>query len=114
MSSASPTQALVVIDLPPSEHDAIFDSLSGDDDDALSQIPYESFEQRLPAGARAALEARLTDDGVLPSLYIPPELWEETETAAELRWEQMVQLQAQRNGNQFRQNSILQDELGKL
>jgi hypothetical protein len=72
----------------------------------------DDFEARLPPSARKALESKLTEEGVLPSLYVPPERWSETRSADELRWEQKVQAEARRGGNQLRQNELLQQELG--
>ena len=82
--------------------------------DAAREPRRPAVAARLPASVRARIEAKLTDDGVLGSLYVPPEQWRETQSAAALRWEQRVQLEAQRSGNQLRQNEILGNELGKM
>lgn len=67
----------------------------------------------MPDTTRQRIEARITADGTLPSLYLPPEDWSEEASAAELQWEQMVKMQAQRSGSGVRQNDILRTELGK-
>ena len=36
-------------------------------------ITYDELEARLPPGPRASIEARLNQDGVMESLYVPPE-----------------------------------------
>ena len=46
------------------------------------------------------------------SRYVPPELWDDNTTAAELKWERRVQFDAQRGGNGVRQNEILQKAIG--
>ena len=84
-----------------------------DDCDTSAVVAYKDFEERVPPATRSAIEARLTEDGVLPSLYVSPEQWVDTKTAKELQWQQLVQMQAQRGGNQLRQNDILSNELGK-
>ena len=67
----------------------------------------------LPDERVRKIEAKLNEEGVMRSLYVPPEKWSETRSAEELRWERKVQLQAQREGNALRQNDILSNELGK-
>ena len=62
---------------------------------------------------RTLIEAKLNEDGVMRSLYVPPEKWNDTRTLAELQWEQKVMLDAQQSGNALRQNEILSKELGK-
>ena len=48
------------------------------------------------------------------SRYVPPEEWaENNKLDKELQWYQRVQWEAQRNGNQVRQNEILQREIGR-
>ena len=85
-----------------------------DDEDGDGRISFAEFDSRLPASTRQAIEARLNKEGMLNSLYIPPEQWTEDRTRQELNWERKVQMQAQREGNQLRQNDILGDELGKM
>ena len=82
--------------------------------DGNAHISFEEFEAGLSDATRSSLEKQLTDAGVLKSLYVPPELWKDDRTAAELLWEQRVQHQAQRYGNQLRQNEILNDQLGGM
>lgn len=132
-------QALVLLDIPQTDHEIVFDALCSSDESCFTDINYDEFEERLPADTRAALEAKLTAEGVLPSLYVPPEQvqakcasldlahldlrdarpshfaaqWTETRSADELRWEQQVQLEARRGGNQLKQNDILQNEIGR-
>ena len=49
-----------------------------------------------------------------PSRYVPPELWQDNNTtSAELKWQERVQFDAQRQGNRLRQNDVLRNELGK-
>ena len=111
-------RAFVIIGVAPSEYDLILEALgcdaAADGCEPGSTVTYDAFESRLPADTRAAIESRLTDDGTLPSLYVPPEAWTDKRSQAELLWEQKVQMQAQRGGNKSRQNEILQNELGKL
>ena len=72
------------------------------------------FETQLPASAQEMVLKRLEEEGgKLQSFYIPPEDWEETESAKEVQWEQKVQMQARRDGSGIRQNVILRNELGK-
>ena len=73
----------------------------------------EKCTERLPPGARATIEARLNEDGVMESLYVPPEKWEDTKSAEELRKDQWIEFEARRSGNALRQNEILGKELGK-
>ena len=103
----------MIIGVAPDEYEEILAAICGEGCEPDATITFADFEERLPAGPRAEIEARLTVDGVLPSLYAPPERWTETRSAAEPRWEQMVKMQAQRSGNQLRQNDILGNELNK-
>lgn len=48
----------------------------------------------------------------MSSMYVPPEQWEDTQTAQHIAWQRRVIFQAQREGNQMRQNDILRDQLG--
>ena len=76
----------------------------------------EEFEAAFPPESerRAKVLARLeSEGGKLQSLYVAPEEWNDRKTAEALKWEQKVQMQAQKNGNGLRQNDILRDELGK-
>jgi len=82
--------------------------------DGNAHISFEEFETGLSDATRSSLSKQLTDAGILKSLYVPPELWKDDRTAAELLWEQRVQHQAQRYGNQLRQNDILNDQLGGM
>ena len=48
--------------------------LGAEDEDGVT---YEDLEARLPPGPRASIEARLNKDGVMESLYVPPEkVWQ--------------------------------------
>ena len=47
-------------------------------------------------------------------MYVPPEQWDETASQEAVQWERKVQMEAQKNGNQLRQNDILNNELGKM
>ena len=107
-------RAFAIIRVPATDLDAIFEALCGDGGECRTKVTYDDFDARLPSSTREVFEAKLTEDGVLPSLYLPPENWIDTKTAAELRWEQKVKMQAQRSGNAMRQNDILNNELGKL
>ena len=78
------------------------------------EVTYNDFEARLPAATRKAIEAILTEEGKLPTLYVPPEGWKDTKTAEEIKWQEKVRMQAQKNGNQLRQNEILNREIGGL
>ena len=60
------------------------------------------------------IEKKLNAEGVMNSLYVPPEKWADTQTQAELQREQWIQFQAQQGGNKLRQNEILGNELGKM
>jgi hypothetical protein len=80
--------------------------------DGCDRVSFEEFDKMVPE-LREAFGARMTPEGVLPSLYAPPEEWVETRTTEELNWERKVQRQAQQSGNQLRQNDILRKELGK-
>ena len=101
----------MLIGLQKIDFDAAFDAL---DIDGNGMVTFEEFNAALPSSTRAAIVARINEDGVLPSLYLPPEQWSETRSQEELQWEQKVQFQALRSGNKLRQNDILQNELGKL
>ncbi len=63
-----------------------------------------------PASGTAAAEAEPPSPPA--SRYVPPELWDDNTTAAELKWERRVQFDAQRGGNGVRQNEILQKAIG--
>ena len=84
------------------------------DADGSGGVTYAEFEDGLPPSLRATIESRLNEEGVMESLYVPPEQWSEDETAKEVAWERKVQWQAQREGNALKQNDILQDQLGQL
>ena len=103
-------RALLAVGLESEELDEVLAALGADDG---SSITYEALEERLPPGARATIEARLNEDGVMESLYVPPEKWEDTKSAEELRKDQWIEFEARRSGNALRQNEILGKELGK-
>lgn len=92
-----------------SEWSSVFSSLDANGD---KRITYEEFEANLSDEQRKAIESKLNEKGVMNSLYVPPEKWEDTKTAEESRWEQKVKFQAQLHGNQVRQNEILNKHLG--
>ena len=106
------SRALLILGLDDDEYDAVMTALCGDAE-CPSEVTYAQFDERMPETTRATIQARLTADGVLPSLYLPPEKWTDTKTAAYMRWQARVQGDARRNGNQLRQNEILGRELGK-
>ena len=93
------------------DYDKIFSKLDADSDGRLT---LSELEMGLPAELRTAIDAQLNKDGKLDSLYLPPEEWQESASLEELRWEQKVQMQAQKNGNGLKQNDILNSELGKM
>lgn len=102
-------QALRVVGLPEADFDPILDAVCGE---AECPLTFEAFDARLPEEARARLISRLTEEGVLPSLYTPPETWIDTKTDEAIRWQNKVQGDARRYGNQLKQNDILNDQLG--
>mmetsp|Transcript_44364 Transcript_44364/g.78327 ORF Transcript_44364/g.78327 Transcript_44364/m.78327 type:complete len:204 (-) Transcript_44364:414-1025(-) len=87
---------------------SVFTHLANGDE----RITFEEFEKNLSAGQRAAIEAKLNEEGVMRSLYVPPEKWADVDSQAESQWEQKVKFQAQQSGNQVRQNEILSRHLG--
>jgi len=103
-------RALKLVGIRNVDFDAIFKTLDADGD---GLITFQEFQDALPASTRQAIEDRTNAEGVMESLYLPPEDWTDTQTAAELQWEQMVQYQAKRFGNGLKQNDILSNELGK-
>ena len=104
-------RALMLVGLRKVDFDASFEALDADGD---GLVTFEEFDAALPDSTRTAIEQRINEDGVLDSLYLPPEQWSEERSKAEIQWEQMVQMQAQRSGNALRQNDILNNELGKM
>ena len=105
-------RALQSLGIDPRAATAAFEAMDADGDARLS---YEELVQGCAAGVEGCdvIERALGEDGVLDSLYVPPEEWDETGSAEEVRWEQKVRFQAQRSGNAVRQNDILNNELGK-
>eukprot|EP00746_Dinoflagellata_sp_MGD_P079064 gnl/MRDRNA2_/MRDRNA2_315882_c0_seq1.p1 gnl/MRDRNA2_/MRDRNA2_315882_c0~~gnl/MRDRNA2_/MRDRNA2_315882_c0_seq1.p1 ORF type:complete len:225 (+),score=43.49 gnl/MRDRNA2_/MRDRNA2_315882_c0_seq1:128-802(+) len=91
----------------------VFDALGVDRTDHNCRLTFEEFDTNLPPGVRSAIEEKLNDEGVMDSLYVPPELWEDDRTASEVQWDLRMQYEAQRSGNALRQNDILSDELRK-
>ena len=77
------------------------------------RITFAEFEASLTPEQRTKIEAKLNEDGVMRSLYVPPEKWVDRKSDKDSRWERKVQYEAQRDGNKQRQNDILGDELGK-
>ena len=103
-------RALLLVGVTKVDFDAVFDLLDANGD---GLVTFAEFDAELPSSTRQAIERRLNSDGVLDSLYVPPEQWSEDRSKAELQWEQKVQMQARREGSGLRQNDILKDELGK-
>ena len=119
LSSLEMERALRQIKVPEEEWDSIFTALHCEADATGCEVgevevTYNDFEARLPAATRKAIEAILTEEGKLPTLYVPPEGWKDTKTAEEIKWQEKVRMQAQKNGNQLRQNEILNREIGGL
>lgn len=94
----------------PRDWDAAFGALDADGD---MHITFEEFEAGLGPEQRARIEAKLNADGVMASLYVPPEKWEEARTAAERQREEWLQFQARREGNGVKQNEILRREMNR-
>ena len=117
LSAVELEKALIVVGFAPTERVALLTALGCVEGECpIGQVTYEEFEEGLPKEARATIEARLTAEGVLPSLYLPPEAYTrgDAKEKAALKWEQKVQMQAIKEGNQLRQNDILANELGKM
>ena len=109
----SPTElkrALLAAGIRGVDFDATFKELDKNGD---GRVTFEEFDELVPFETRVRIEEALTEEGVMRSLYVPPEEWDDTVTAEALKWEQKVQMEAQRGGNQLRQNDILRNELGK-
>ena len=104
-------RALVLCGIKDVDSDATFQRLDSDQQGGLT---FAQFDTGLDEPTKATILSRLNEKGVLDSLYLPPEQWTEERSKAELKWEQMVQMQAQRSGNALKQNDILRDELGKM
>lgn len=104
-------RALVLCGIKDVDFDATFQRLDSDQQGGLT---FAQFDAGLDEPTKATILSRLNEKGVLDSLYVPPEQWTEERSKAELKWEQMVQMQAQRSGNRVRQNDILQNEFGKM
>jgi len=63
-------RAMLAVGLDSDAISAAIEALGADDDGVVT---YELLEARLPPGPRAAVVARLNQDGVMDSLYVPPE-----------------------------------------
>lgn len=63
-------RAMLAVGLDSDAISAALEALGADDDGAVT---YELLEARLPPGPRASVVARLNQDGVMDSLYVPPE-----------------------------------------
>jgi hypothetical protein len=63
-------RALLAVGL---ESDAISEAIEALGADDGGGVTYEQLETRLPPGPRASVVARLNQDGVMVSLYVPPE-----------------------------------------
>ena len=53
------------------------------DADGDERISFEEFDANLNPEQRTLIEAKLNEDGVMRSLYVPPEKWNDTRTLAE-------------------------------
>ena len=63
-------RAMLAVGLDSDAISAAIEALGADDDGVVT---YELLEARLPPGPRASVVARLNQDGVMDSLYVPPE-----------------------------------------
>merc|ERR1719352_1222166 len=101
-------RALLAVGLDPEDITGVLEVLG-----ANAGVTYEELDARLSPELRASIEARLNKDGVMESLYVPPEKWVDETSAEAFQRDQRIQFDALRNGNKGRQNDIIGKELGK-